>query len=183
MSAGRGVIALLTGNRQAAGFFDVSRRGVAGSFMALLIVVTIATYLPILTSKDHDSAIVSIGQFGIAYLLQIGCTVVVLRQIKRLDALNAYLVGDNWISFYVLLITLALSAAGIGGDTFTTIVFGIVGLVLEVNLCRLVLGLPPAQIALLIFAQAVGLLLAGGLILLLYPMPADVAAQLSSLGQ
>jgi hypothetical protein len=183
MAAGRGVIALLTGNRQAAGYFDISRRGVAGSFIALLIVVTVATYLPILTTKDHDSAIVSLGQYAIFYVLQIGCTLIVLRQIKRLDMLNAYLVGDNWISFFVSLIVLALAAAGLGDDTIVTIIFGIVGLVLEINLCRLILGLPPMQIALLIVAQAVGLLIAGGIILVLYPLPPDVASQLASLGQ
>ncbi len=183
MAAGRGVIGLLIGNRQAGSYFDISRRGLAGSFIALLIIVAIATYLPILTIKDHDSAVVALGQYGIFYALQLGCTVIVLRQIKRLDALNAYLVGDNWISFFVSLIVLALGAFGLGGDVFTTIVFGIVGLVLEVNLCRIILQLPPVQIALLIVAQAVGLLIAGGIILLLYPLPPDVAAQLSSLAQ
>ena len=54
---------------------------------------------------------------------------------------------------------------------------------LEINLCRLILGLPPMQIALLIVAQAVGLLIAGGIILVLYPLPPDVASQLASLGQ
>jgi hypothetical protein len=183
MAAGRGVLALLVGNRKAGSYFDISRRGLAGSFMALLVVVAVATYLPILTSKDHDSAAVALGQYGIFYALQLACTVVVLRQIKRLDALYAYLVGDNWISFFVSLIVLALAAIGLGGDVFTTVIFGIVGLVLEVNLCRIILQLPPVQIALLVVAQAVGLLIAGGLILLLYPLPPDVAAQLSSLGQ
>ena len=64
MAAGRGVIGLLIGNRQAAGYFDISRRGVAGSFIALLIAVTVAAPPPILGIKDHGSGIVSLDPDG-----------------------------------------------------------------------------------------------------------------------
>ena len=38
MAAGRGVIGLLTGDRQAGSYFDLNNRGLAGSFIALLLV-------------------------------------------------------------------------------------------------------------------------------------------------
>ena len=41
MAAGRGVIGLLTGDRQAGSYFDLSNRGLAGSFIALLLITAL----------------------------------------------------------------------------------------------------------------------------------------------
>ena len=43
MAAGRGVIGLLTGDRQAGSYFDLSNRGLAGSFIALLLILNSLT--------------------------------------------------------------------------------------------------------------------------------------------
>jgi hypothetical protein len=187
MAAGRGVFALLTGNRRAAGYFDISQRGLVTSFIALVLAATIRSFLPILVARDHDSALVSLIQFVILFGVQLGFTVIVLRQIKRMDALIPYLVADNWVTFFVTLIFGALLAAGIGGEGTAgeglTIILGISVLVLEVNIARIVMGLTPLQIASLIVAELVGALLAVGIIILIFPPPPEVMAQLSSIGQ
>lgn len=187
MAAGRGVFGLLIGDRKAAGFFDASQRGLVTSFIALVLAAAIRAFVPILVGADHDPALIAMAQFVILYAVQLGCAAIVLRQIKRMDALLPYLVADNWITFFVTLIFGALLAAGVGGDAATgdavTIILGIAVIVLEVNVGRIVMTLAPLQIAMLIIAELVGALLALGLILMLFPLPPDVVAQLTSMGQ
>jgi len=184
MAAGRGVIALLTGDWKAAGFFDLSQRGLATSFIALLIAVAIRAFLPIVVSQVHDSALSSVAQYAILFLAQLGFTLIVLNQIKRMDAFASYLIADNWVTFFLTLILAALVAAGLGGDVDTAdgiaIVFGIILIIIEVNIGRLVMGLPPLQIAMLIIAQIVGLLIGVVLIYFLFPSSPDVAASQAS---
>ena len=187
MAAGRGVMALLVGNRHAQSFFDLTQRGLVTSFIALLVAVAIRTFLPFLVSQVHDSALSSVAQYAILFIAQLGCTLIVLNQIKRMDTLIPYLIADNWVTFFLTLILAALVAAGLGGDADSAdgiaIVFGIILIVIEVNIGRLVMGLPPLQIAMLIVAQIVGLLIGVVLIYFLFPSSADVAssAQVSSL--
>lgn len=186
MAAGRGVISLLIGERQAAQFFDLSQRGLVTSFIALLLAVVLRTFLPIMVSDVHDSALVSIAQYAILFVLQLGFTVIALNQIKRMDALVPYMIADNWVTFFLTLILSAIFAAGIVADTdisdAITIVFGIVLIVIEVNIGRRVMNLAPLQIAMLIVAQVVGLLIGIGLISLLFPDSPQAAAQMSALG-
>jgi hypothetical protein len=187
MAAGRGVIALIMGDRQAAGFFDLTRRGLITSFIVLLLAVALRACLPILVSQQHDSALSSVAQYAILFVAQLGFTVIVLNQVKRMDALVAYVIADNWGSFFLTLFLAALVDAGVGSDTVTAdgvaIVFGIIIIVIEVNIGRLVMGLSPLQIAMLIIAQIVGLLLGAVLIYFLFPATPDVttASQVSSL--
>ena len=46
MAAGRGVIGLLTGDRQAGSYFDLGQRGLLGSFIALLLITALNAVLP-----------------------------------------------------------------------------------------------------------------------------------------
>lgn len=185
MAAGRGVIALLIGDRQSAGFFDLTRRGLVTSFIALLIAAAIRAFVPIIVGANHESALVAVVRFGILEAGQLLFVAIALRQMRRIDALVAYLLASNWVTFFVILINAALFAAGIGGDdatnSFLTIIFGVVLIVLEVNIARLVMALTPMQIAILIIAELVGALLAFGLTLMVLPLPPDVAAQLNAM--
>jgi hypothetical protein len=186
MAAGRGVLALLIGDRKAAGFFDYSQRGLVSSFIALMLAAAIRTFLPILLSPKHDSAVVSLVQFAILFGAQLGCATIVLRQIKRMDAFVPYVVVDNWITFFITLIFGALAAAGLGSAAMgdgVTLVLGIAVIVLDVNVARIVMTLTPLQIASLIIAELVGALIAVGIIILIFPLPPDVVAQLNSIGQ
>lgn len=187
MASGRGVIALLIGNREAPKFFDTSQRGLVTSFIALLIAVAIRAFLPIIMSSEHDSALSSVAQYAVLFALQFAFTLIVLRQLKRMDTLVPYLIADNWVTFFLTLILAAIVAAGIGNDADSAdgiaIVFGIILIVIEVNIGRLVMGLTPLQIAMLIIAQIVGLLIAVVIIYYLFPTSPEEAARLSSLSQ
>jgi hypothetical protein len=178
-AAGRGIAGLLIGNRKAGSYFDLSQRGLVGSVIALLVVVGLGAALPIVLGRSHEGALSSVVQLAIVFAFQVGFTALVLRQVKRLDALVPYIIAYNWLSFYVTLIFGAFLAVGIGGD-FLTIAFGIMVMVIEVNIGRIVLTLPGLQIAMMIIAQIIGVTIGALLILFLFPLPPEVAAQLAA---
>jgi hypothetical protein len=181
MAAGRGVFGLLVGDKGAPGYFDFSPRGLAGSFIAFLLVTAINAYLPLFLGVDVVQGEItrSIMMVGLLFGLQLLFSVIVLRQIKRMDGLLPYLVADNWATFFLTLISGALAAAGITGDA-VLIVLGIVVIIVEINIARLVVTLSPLQIAMFLVAQLVGVSIGLALIGLIMPAPADQLAQLAA---
>ncbi len=179
MAAGRGVAGLLVGNRQAASYFDFSRRGLAGSFIAVLVIVALGAVLPVLIANDHSGMAGSVIQLVVIYGFAVGFVAIVLRQINRLDGLVPYIVSYNWLNFFASLILAALLAAGIDAGA-VLLVMVIVAIVIEVNICRLVVALPPLQIAMLLIAQLIGVGIAALLLTLILPVPPDAAAQLAA---
>ena len=181
MAAGRGVFALLVGDRRAGTFFDFSQRGLAGSFIAFLAVTALNAILPtILGSKEPGGITRSIVMIAILFTLQVAFSAIVLRQLKRMDGLVPYLVADNWATFFLTLVSGALAAAGIEGDP-VLIVLAIVVIVIEVNIARLIVTLTPLQIAMFLIAQLVGVLIGLAIIGFTFPLPPDAAANASSL--
>jgi len=171
MSAGRGVIGLLVGSRRAGSYFDFSRRGLVGSFIAFIAVTGLNAALPVaLGSKDPGGIARSVLMVAILFALQLGCSAIVLRQLKRMDGLVPYLVTDNWATFFLTLISGALAAAGIDGDP-VLVVLAIVVIVIEVNIARLIVTLSPLQIAMFLVAQLVGVSIGLGIIGLAFPLP------------
>jgi len=181
MAAGRGLIRLLVGDRRAGSYFDFSQRGLAGSFIALLIVAGLDAVLPLILSSRHDSIATSMFQLVVIYGFQLGFTTLVLRQLKRMDALLPYMVSYNWLNFFATLILGAIFAAGIGAS-IAILVIGIMAIVIEVNIARLVMTLSPLHIAFMIGAQIIGVLIGLLLLMLLFPLPPDVAAELTTAG-
>ena len=181
MSAGRGVLGLLVGDKRAGGFFDFSQRGLAGSFIAVLGVAAVDAILPLILSGKHDSIAASMLQLAVIYGFQLAFTALVLRQIKRTDALVPYIVSYNWLNFFATLILSAIYAAG-AGASFVIVFIGIAAIVVEVNIARLVMTLAPLQIAFMIGAQIIGVVIGLMLLLLLFPLPPDVTAQLTTAG-
>mgnify|MGYP001027599070 CR=1 FL=1 len=165
MAAGRGLIRLLVGDRRAGSYFDFSQRGLAGSFIALLIVAGLDAVLPLILSSRHDSIATSMFQLVVIYGFQLGFTTLVLRQLKRIATL---ILG-------------AIFAAGIGAS-IAILVIGIMAIVIEVNIARLVMTLSPLHIAFMIGAQIIGVLIGLLLLMLLFPLPPDVAAELTTAG-
>jgi len=158
-AAARGVLALVAGDRRAVHFFDFSTRGLAGSFIAFLIATAINAYLPLLLGMQRPGS--SIGRdlltVAILFSLQVGCSALLLRQLKRMDGFVPYLVADNWSTFFVTLLSMVLTLLHLGGDVLTFGVFILV-MLLEINIARLVLTLRPLHIVMLLVAQMVGVL-------------------------
>jgi hypothetical protein len=179
MAAGRGVIALLIGDRQAGSYFDLSTRGLPGSFIALLLITALNAVLPIMLGAESESITRNVVSVALLFVLQIGCSAIVLRQVGRMDGLVPYLVADNWATFFLMLVSAAVAAAGAANDV-TLIGLGIVVIFIEVNIARLIVTLPPLQIAMFIIAQLVGASIGLAVIGVLMPLPevADAASAL-----
>lgn len=176
ISAGQGLVALLTGRRDAGGYFDLTLRGLAGSFVAFLFATTLNAYLPALmgTMPEDTGAAQTLLVAGALYAVQIGCGVLVLNQIGRLDGVVPYLVADNWATFFVTAVTIALSLFQFSPE-LVLIFVGIVVLILEINIARLIVTLTPLQIAMFLIAQMVGVVIGLFVIGALMPVPEGAA--------
>lgn len=169
VNAARGYFALLTGNRQAATYFDFSRRGLVGSFIGFVIATALGAYgsqvLGIASPPGAATQAVILG--GVLFLIQLAVSYLVLRQMGRLDGFVPFLVADNWATFFTSILSLALLLVGLPADA-VIIAIGIVVIVVEINIARLIVTLPPLQVAMFIVAQlvgsAIGLLLLGGMV-------------------
>jgi hypothetical protein len=173
MAAGRGVIGLLVGDRQSGSYFDLSLRGLAGSFIALLLITALNAVLPIVLGAEGESITRNVLMVVLLFALQVGCSAIVLRQVGRLDGLVPYLVADNWATFFLTLISAAIAAAGAANDV-TLVVLAMVVIFVEVNIARLIVTLPPLQIAMFIIAQLVGVSIGLALIGFVLPIPPEV---------
>ena len=174
MAAGRGVIGLLIGDRQAGSYFDLNHRGLAGSFIALLLITALNAVLPIVLGSESESIARNVLTVVLLFVLQIGFSIIVLRQVNRMDGLVPYLVADNWATFFLTLVSAALAAAGFAND-FTLIVLGVIVIIVEVNIARLIVTLPPLQIAMFLIAQLVGVSIGLAVISFAFPLPPEVA--------
>ena len=168
-AAARGVLALVVGDRKAPDYFDFSQRGLVGSFIAFLAVTAVNAVLPkVLGIAGPDSsAFRAVAMVAILFALQIGFSALVLRQLKRLDGLVPYLVADNWATFYITIASTILALFGLSGD-MAIILLGILVIVVEINIARLIVTLSPLQIAMFLIAQlvgvSIGLILVGSLL-------------------
>lgn len=175
VAAARGIAAVAIGDRRAASFFDFSPRGLAGSFIAFLIATACSAYLPNLTGGASAGVPTSrlVLMAGLLFAVQLGFSALVLRQLNRLDGFVPYLVADNWATFFVTAVSSLLTLFGLSSDV-TVLVIGVLVLVIEINIGRLVVGLNGWQIAMLLIAQLVGVGLGLLLVGLVVPLPTEV---------
>jgi hypothetical protein len=177
LSAGRGVVALIIGDRKAPGHFDLSQTGMVGSFVGLLAISFIGAVLPLFLPGLSENY--SIGRTTVAsvilFAFQLAFAVIVLRQLNRMDGLVPYLVADNWASVYISAGLLVLSSFGFDGQ-IAFFALSILAIVVEVNIGRLILTLSPLQIAMFMVAQLVGIAIALLLIGVIFPVPEAAAA-------
>jgi hypothetical protein len=181
-AAARGLVALITGDRKAATYFDFSQRGLAGSFIAFLAITGLNATLPVVVGFSGPAASISrsVLMVAILFALQIGFSAIVLRQLGRLDGMVPYLVADNWATFFVTLGSTALALVGFSGD-ISLIAIGVLVIVIEINIARLIVTLSPLQIAMFLVAQLVGVSIGLLLIGVMFPLsPADLEAISSS---
>jgi hypothetical protein len=180
IAAARGVAGIIVGDRRAPANFDFSQRGLVGSFIAFIVATVFSAYLTVFTGSGGDSLspgrVLVIAMF--LFAVQMGFSALVLRQMKRLDGFVPYLVADNWASFFLTAISSILTLFGLGGDIVLLIV-GVVILVIDVNIARLVVTLRPWQIAMFIVAQMVGVSIALIFIGTVFSLPAGLLSPAS----
>lgn len=158
-AAARGVVAVVIGDREAARFFNLTTHGLAGSFIALLVITGIGAYLPVLLGYE-GRVLLTVAVFALSFVLQVGCATIALLQAKRLDGFVPYLVVDNWASFYVTIAGLAFNLMGVGDD-FIGVPIGFLIVIVAVNIGRVIIKLEPLQTGMFVVAQVVGYLVGG----------------------
>lgn len=176
-SAGRGVLALIVGDRKAPQYFDLSRRGLVGSFIGLLVVTFISALLPLVIAGGPEGYSIgrSVTVAVVLFAFQVAFAAIVLRQLKRLDSLQAYVIADNWASVFISLGQLALSFVGFQGE-LAFLALAILVIVVEINIARLIVTLSPLQIAMFMIAQVVGVTIALLVVGSILPSPETLAA-------
>jgi hypothetical protein len=176
MAAGRGVFGLLVGDKRGGSYFDFSQRGLYGSFIALIIARTLAAFVPMMLGPTTPGSMSRSIALDVLLLgLELAFSAIALRQLKRMDGLVPYLVADNWATFFLTLVAVACAAAGFSDDLLT-IVLGIVVILLQVNIARIIVTLSPLQIAIFLIAQLVGAAIALLLFGMVLPLPAELGA-------
>ena len=178
MRAARGVAGLVIGDRKAPGYFDLSQRGLYGSFIAYLLILALNAYAPILLGvPDSQGTVLRVTLSNIMlYVAQIAACALALRQLDRRSSFVPYLVANNWASFFFVFIALLVGLTS-GGVGITLLILGILVIVVEVNIARVVIGLTAMKVVFFLVAQLVG----GGVGLLLItlifpPTAAEIAA-------
>jgi hypothetical protein len=174
IEAGYGVFGLITGNPEVPRRFNATAQGLAGSFIGLLAVVALLCGLPLLFEL-RGFALHNLAAMGLTFVLQMGCAVIALWQMQRLDGFTPYLVADNWASFYVTIVALALSFVGLDGAVLG-IALDVVTLLLAMNIARLLIGLSGWQIAIFVIAQLCSHLAGDLLVPLLLPLPGAISS-------
>ncbi len=181
--AGQGFGALVLGRADAAKYFDLGLRGLAGSFVVFLIASTLNIYLTdlvesagqgVMEGPAGPSPAQSIFMVAVLFAIQTAFGALALRQFGRLDGLVPYLVADNWVTFFVTGASIALMLMGIKNIASVILIGGIV-LLSEINILRLIVKIKPMQIAMFLVAQLVGVL--SGLMLLAAVFPGMIAPQ------
>jgi len=137
--------------------------------------------VPLLLGVPGTSGTVfrAIATVIIVLALQIGAAALVLRQLKRPDALVPYIVVDNWATFYLTIATTLLGLVGAGGELMF-IATGIVIIIIMINIARLILTLTPWQIASFLVVQLVSGVIALFVVSAVFPLSPDQLAELTA---
>lgn len=184
LAAGRGVLALIVGDRKVPAYFDFSDRGLVGSFIAFIAVAGVNATLPALLGATGPAASIfrSTLMIAVLFAFQIGFAAIVLRQLKRLDGLVPYMVADNWATFFVTLGSSLLAVVGLTGE-MALVVIGILVIIIEINIARLIVTLSPLQIAMFLVAQLVGVSIGLLVVGMLLPLPPEALEALAAQAQ
>lgn len=174
-AAARGVLALLTGDHAAPGYFLFSQVGLVSSFIAVLAVTTIEVLLS--ASLMSGGLFVSLVQNAIPYAALLGSAWLYLRQIGRMDAFLPFVVALNWAN---AVLSVALIVAALLGLGFLIFVIAAAILVALVNIARLIMTLKPMQIVVLMIVQIVGVFVAVIVLTLLFPPTPEQLAQVTA---
>ncbi|WP_374620088.1 hypothetical protein [Devosia sp.] len=167
-SALRGILALLTGDRSAARYFDFSRSGMAGSFIAVLAVAAVQLVAQVALGIGGPGDITrGAVQTVIIYGAFIGASAVLLSLIGRRDAFPPFVVTYNWTN---AALTVLLPFLFLTGVLPTLVVTLVVTLLLLVNIGRLVMTLKGGQIAMLLATQMIGGIVALIIVSVLFPV-------------
>ncbi len=174
-SAVQGLLALITGDRGASRFYNFTDAGLVTSFIAVLAVTALELVATAALGAGH--IFTSLVQTALIYAAVLGTSAIYLRQIGRRDAFVPFVVTINWANAILSLVMLVTVLLGL---SFLGILFLVIGVVVSINIARLIMTLRAMQIVLLIIAQAVGLIAAVLLLVLIFPLSPEQMAEIAA---
>jgi hypothetical protein len=173
-----GMLRLVLGRRDATSRFDFSQRGLAGSFIALIVAFVVFTAITGMGAAVRQTMSPT-GQLFIIGTLVAARFVALRVVLPRLNALHAFrpvMVASNWVNAIAVggLVAATFCLAFIGalmlgptaGETLVAIILtlwvaiAIATFVAEVNILRLVAALGGGEIVMVLAAQVFALILA-----------------------
>lgn len=173
-----GMLRLVLGRRDATSRFDFSQRGLAGSFIALIVAFVVFTAITGMGAAVRQTMSPT-GQLFIIGTLVAARFVALRISLPRLDALHAFrpvMVASNWVNAiavgglvaatFCLAFVGALMLGPTAGETLVAIILtlwvaiAIATFVAEVNILRLVAALGGGEIVMVLAAQVFALILA-----------------------
>jgi hypothetical protein len=177
VQAGRGIVAIIIGRRDAHRFFDLGLAGLAGSLAAFFIALMINGYLPFLLepSEQMVPAWQSILLALIQFALQLTFAALILRQFGRADGLVPYIVTYNWMNFFLSLLTLTLMLLHLMND-FLMVSLSVLVLYIAINIGRLIVSLTGWQIVALLATQLAAAIFSLMIFIMFFPNAGAVVA-------
>ncbi|WP_338607962.1 hypothetical protein V6617_16240 [Pelagibacterium nitratireducens] len=173
-----GMLRLVLGRRDATCRFDFSQRGLAGSFIALIVAFVVFTAITGMGAAVRQTMSPT-GQLFIIGTLVAARFVALRVVLPRLNALHAFrpvMVASNWVNAiavgglvaatFCLAFVGALMLGPTAGETLVAIILtlwvaiAIATFVAEVNILRLVAALGGGEIVMVLAAQVFALILA-----------------------
>lgn len=173
-----GMLRLVLGRRDATSRFDFSQRGLAGSFIALIVAFVAFTAITGMGAAVRQTMSPT-GQLFIIGTLVAARFVALRVVLPRLNALHAFrpvMVASNWVNAiavgglvaatFCLAFVGALMLGPTAGETLVAIILtlwvaiAIATFVAEVNILRLVAALGGGEIVMVLAAQVFALILA-----------------------
>lgn len=169
---------LVLGRREATSGFDFSQRGLAGSFIALIVAYVLFTAITGIGAAARQTMSPSGQLFIIGTLTaaRFGALRIVLPRLDALHAVRPVMVASNWVNAIAVggLVTATFCLAFVGAmmlgptaaDTLVAIILtlwvatAIATLVAEVNILRIVAGLGGGEVVMVLAAQVFALILA-----------------------
>ncbi|RDE10038.1 hypothetical protein [Pelagibacterium lacus] len=152
---------LILGRRDAPGYFFTDLRGLASSFVALLVsvVVTFAMSAIIAPGGTGGSTFAALIQNALLYGGIMGSSWVVLRLTGLSDRFVAFVTVENWVNAIVSLILAVVAMVTLSAELILLLAV-VIGFLARINNARLVVGMKAGQIVMLIVVQTIGMLIA-----------------------
>lgn len=161
IEAGRGILALLQGRRDAYRYFNLTTHGLVGSFVGLLVGFFVSSMIQLYgpVKLQDTNLFLILVDFIITYAGTTLTAAVVLKYMNRYDRLVPYLVAGNWSGAVGAVLSSMGLLFGPGALFTSTIVSFVAMIVVEINIIRIIVGLRSWAIAGLITAQLLCLIL------------------------
>lgn len=165
---------LIVGRRDAAAYFFTDMRGLASSFIALLVSVLVTFLISALVAPAGagGSTFVALIQNALLYGGIMGGSWVVLRLTNLTDRFVAFVTVENWINAIVSVILAVVALVTLSAELILLLAV-VIGFLARINNARLVVGMKASQIVMLIIVQTIGMMIALLAVGALYgPVPA-----------